>query len=90
MAHLVVSQSSRHDYLAAFTLMVLGSACIPVPSEAVMRFSGALNGGVVRADVHVHSDDAEPRSSHVTAAHARARRPCPEPSHPTTTTDASA
>ncbi|OYV58265.1 MAG: hypothetical protein B7Z69_09875 [Actinobacteria bacterium 21-73-9] len=34
--------------------MVLESACIPIPSEAVMLFGGALAGGVVLAGVHVH------------------------------------
>ena len=54
MEHLVVSQISRHGYLAIFFLMVLESACIPIPSEAVMLFGGALAGGVVLAGVHVH------------------------------------
>lgn len=54
MEHLVVTQISRHGYLAIFLLMVLESACIPVPSEAVMLFGGALAGGVVLAGVHVH------------------------------------
>ncbi len=54
MEHLVVSQISRHGYLAIFLLMVLESACIPIPSEAVMLFGGALAGGVVLAGVHVH------------------------------------
>ncbi len=54
MEHLVVSQISHHGYLAIFLLMVLESACIPIPSEAVMLFGGALAGGVVLAGVHVH------------------------------------
>lgn len=54
MEHLVVSQISRHGYLAVFVLMVLESACIPVPSEAVMLFGGALAGGAVVAGVHLH------------------------------------
>ncbi len=54
MEHLVVSQISHHGYLAIFFLMVLESACIPIPSEAVMLFGGALAGGVVLAGVHVH------------------------------------
>lgn len=54
MEHLVVTQISQHGYLAIFILMVLESACIPVPSEAVMLFGGALAGGVVLAGVHVH------------------------------------
>lgn len=56
MEHLVVSEISRHGYIAVFVLMVLESACIPIPSEAVMLFGGALAGGVVLAGVHVHLD----------------------------------
>lgn len=54
MEHLIVTEISRHGYLAIFVLMVLESACIPIPSEAVMLFGGALAGGVVLAGVHVH------------------------------------
>ncbi len=54
MEHFVVSQISRHGYLAVFALMILESACIPVPSEAVMMFAGALAGGLVVAGVHFH------------------------------------
>ena len=54
MEQLVVTEISRHGYLAIFGLMILESACIPVPSEAVMLFGGALAGGVVLAGVHVH------------------------------------
>lgn len=54
MEHLVVSQISRHGYLAVFVLMVLESACIPIPSEAVMLFGGALASGAVIAGVHSH------------------------------------
>ena len=54
MEHLVVSQISKHGYLAVFVLMVLESACIPIPSEAVMLFGGALAGGAVIAGVHLH------------------------------------
>lgn len=54
MEHLVVSQISKHGYLAVFLLMVLESACIPIPSEAVMLFGGALASGAVIAGVHAH------------------------------------
>jgi membrane protein DedA with SNARE-associated domain len=52
--HLVVSQITRHGYLAVFVLMVLESACIPVPSEAVMLLGGALAAGITVAGVHSH------------------------------------
>lgn len=51
MEHLVVSEISRHGYLAVFVLMILESACVPVPSEAIMGFGGALAGGLVFAGV---------------------------------------
>lgn len=54
MEHLVITQISQHGYLAIFILMVLESACIPIPSEAIMMFGGALAGGVVLAGVQVH------------------------------------
>ena len=54
MEHLVVSQITRHGYLAVFVLMVLESACIPVPSEAVMLLGGALAAGVTVAGVQSH------------------------------------
>jgi membrane protein DedA with SNARE-associated domain len=52
--HLVVDQIGSHGYLAIFVLMILESACIPVPSEAIMLFGGALAGGLTLAGVHVH------------------------------------
>ena len=54
MEHLVVTQISAHGYLAVFVLMVLESACIPIPSEAVLLFGGALASGAVIAGVHTH------------------------------------
>lgn len=54
MEHLVIDQISRHGYLAIFVLMVLESACIPIPSEVIMLFGGALAGGLTLAGVHVH------------------------------------
>ena len=56
MEHLVVTQISNHGYLAVFVLMVLESACIPIPSEAVMLFAGALASGATIAGVHTHLD----------------------------------
>ena len=54
MEHLIVSEISRHGYLAIFIMMVLESACIPIPSEAIMLFGGALSAGVVIAGVSTH------------------------------------
>ncbi len=54
MEHLVVSQITRHGYLAVFFLMVLESACIPIPSEAVMLLGGALAAGITVAGVSSH------------------------------------
>jgi membrane protein DedA with SNARE-associated domain len=38
---------SNYGYLAIFVLMLAESACIPVPSEVVMTFGGALAAGAV-------------------------------------------
>ena len=54
MEHFVVSEISRHGYLAIFVLMTLESACIPIPSEAVMLLGGAMSAGVVIAGVSTH------------------------------------
>jgi membrane protein DedA with SNARE-associated domain len=54
MEHFIVSQISQHGYLAIFLLMTLESACIPVPSEAVMGFGGALTASVSIAGVTGH------------------------------------
>ncbi len=38
---------ASYGYLAVFVLMLLESACIPVPSELIMTFGGALAAGAV-------------------------------------------
>lgn len=38
----IVEEIGRYGYLAVFVLMVLESACIPIPSEVTMLFGGAL------------------------------------------------
>jgi LPXTG-motif cell wall-anchored protein len=38
---------SQYGYLAVFVLMLAESACIPVPSEVVMMFGGALAAGAI-------------------------------------------
>ncbi len=54
MEHLVVSAIAQHGYIAIFLLMILESACIPVPSEVVMVFGGALTAGVAIAGTNTH------------------------------------
>ncbi|MGH7234257.1 MAG: DedA family protein [Candidatus Saccharimonadales bacterium] len=54
MEHFIVSEISRHGYLAIFLLMTLESACIPIPSEAIMLFGGALTAGATIAGVSTH------------------------------------
>lgn len=54
MEHLIVSEITKHGYVAIFVLMILESACIPIPSEAVMGFAGALTAGVTIAGVTGH------------------------------------
>ena len=43
MQHLI----AQYGYLAVFFLMLAESACIPVPSELIMLFGGALAAGAV-------------------------------------------
>jgi membrane protein DedA with SNARE-associated domain len=38
---------TSYGYLAVFLLMLAESACIPIPSEVIMLFGGALAGGAV-------------------------------------------
>src|SRR2546430_9818520 len=38
---------ATYGYLAVFVLMMAESACLPVPSELVMTFAGALAAGAV-------------------------------------------
>jgi membrane protein DedA with SNARE-associated domain len=38
----ITEEIARYGYLAIFVLMVLESACIPIPSEVTMVFGGAL------------------------------------------------
>lgn len=47
MTHFLTTQIANHGYLAVLVLMVLESACIPVPSEVVMPFGGALAAGLL-------------------------------------------
>ncbi len=54
MEHFVVTEISSHGYLAILVLMILESACIPIPSEAVMLFGGALAAGVTIAGATAH------------------------------------
>lgn len=54
MTHSLTTLIAHHGYLAVFVLMVLESACIPVPSEVVMPFGGALAAGLLAGgDAHV-------------------------------------
>lgn len=54
MEHEIVSLISRHGYTAIFLLMIFESACIPIPSEAIMLFGGSLAAGVAIAGVTTH------------------------------------
>ncbi|HWG65098.1 MAG TPA: DedA family protein [Streptosporangiaceae bacterium] len=44
---------ATYGYLAIFVLMVAESACIPIPSELIMTFGGALAAGAV-AGTHLN------------------------------------
>ena len=54
MEHFIISQISQHGYVAILLLMTLESACIPIPSEAIMLFGGSLAAGVTIAGVSTH------------------------------------
>jgi membrane protein DedA with SNARE-associated domain len=54
MEHFVITQVKDHGYVAVLVLMILESACIPIPSEAIMLLGGALAGGLTLSGVHVH------------------------------------
>jgi membrane protein DedA with SNARE-associated domain len=45
----VTEEIARYGYVAIFLLMVLESACIPIPSEVTMLFGGALVSASVLA-----------------------------------------
>jgi len=53
LTHLLTTQIAHHGYVAVFVLMALESACIPIPSEVIMLFGGALAGGLL-AGGHAH------------------------------------
>ena len=52
MTHYLTTQISQHGYVAVFILMLLESACIPIPSEVIMLFGGALAGGLLATGGH--------------------------------------
>ncbi len=43
MEHLLTTETLKFGYLAIFLGMALGSACIPIPSEVVLLFGGAVS-----------------------------------------------
>jgi membrane protein DedA with SNARE-associated domain len=42
LAPFITDSIGHYGYVAIFALMLLGSACVPIPSEIVMAFAGAL------------------------------------------------
>ncbi len=51
LTDVITDQVATYGYLAIFALMLLGSACIPIPSEVVMLFAGALASPAFAAEV---------------------------------------
>jgi membrane protein DedA with SNARE-associated domain len=45
LTHFITQHIASNGYLAVFLLMLLESACIPIPSEVTMVFGGALAAG---------------------------------------------
>jgi membrane protein DedA with SNARE-associated domain len=58
--HFITNFILRHGYEAVFVLMVLESACIPIPSEVTMLFGGALANATFVTAVASASGAAEP------------------------------
>jgi membrane protein DedA with SNARE-associated domain len=56
MEHFIINQVQHRGYLAVLVLLILDSACIPIPSEPVLLLGGALAGGLTLAGVQVHLD----------------------------------
>jgi membrane protein DedA with SNARE-associated domain len=56
VTHFLMTTVADHGYLAVFVLMVLESMFIPIPSEVVMLFGGALAGGLLAGSGHAHVD----------------------------------
>ena len=51
MEHLIRTTIENFGYLAVFVLMVLESACIPIPSEVTMLFGGAAANATFAASL---------------------------------------
>ena len=54
MTHFLTTTVAHHGYLAVLLLMVLESMFIPIPSEVIMLFGGALAGGLTVSGHHAH------------------------------------
>jgi len=53
LEHFLTHTVAANGYLAVFLLMAIGSACIPIPSEIVMVFGGALaSAGFAQQALH--------------------------------------
>ena len=51
MEHFIKTAIENYGYLAVFVLMVLESACIPIPSEVTMLFGGAAANATFASSV---------------------------------------
>jgi membrane protein DedA with SNARE-associated domain len=54
VTHFLTTEVAQHGYLAVLLLMIVESACIPIPSELIMLFGGALAGGLLATAGHAH------------------------------------
>jgi membrane protein DedA with SNARE-associated domain len=57
MQHFVTHTIGSHGYLAVFLLMAVSSACVPIPSEVVMVFGGALATAAFASAQHLQPLD---------------------------------
>src|SRR5438552_13596746 len=53
MEHALTHPIASHGYLAGFVLMAISCACVPIPSEVVMLFGGALATATFAQSQHV-------------------------------------
>jgi membrane protein DedA with SNARE-associated domain len=53
MEHALTHPILSHGYIAVFVLMAISSACIPIPSEVVMLYGGALASAAFASSHHV-------------------------------------
>ena len=73
----ITNEIVQYGYLAIFVLMVLESACIPIPSEVTMLFGGALAEQRVLARTRARASSGSACSGRSATSSARGSRTGP-------------